>query len=341
MYEPYGFSGLTNQNRADTQAGNDKPSMPGYTGIDKQTFADMRTPEDQIHWLYLKCLALAASKAEKDEVEEAFAKIWAEFDKFKAGEFDSFYEEQLSKWISDNLWQIYESFTKQIFFGLTDDGYFCAYVPGSWSEIQFDTGAIYGTEEYGRLILRYAVNGQGVIDNTGYDASVMSDTIDSRFKAMAGKGLEYANDQLNVKTADEITFGGVKLTHQVDNDASDEWAVTADGVYAYAPSKAETVEQPEEGVFTNVLEGVTLSLQDTTRIGGLVAFGLRVQTNADTTVSAATRIARTPAWIKGVASAVNTTGTNTMQIDATGISCAKSMEPNSDLYFWCVCKYNG
>lgn len=53
MYAPYGFGGLTNQNRADTQAGNVAPTMPGYTGIDSQKFADMRTPEDQIHWLYL------------------------------------------------------------------------------------------------------------------------------------------------------------------------------------------------------------------------------------------------------------------------------------------------
>lgn len=52
MYEPYGFAGLVGQNRADTQAANVYPTMPGYTGIGNQKFADMRTPEDQIHWLY-------------------------------------------------------------------------------------------------------------------------------------------------------------------------------------------------------------------------------------------------------------------------------------------------
>ena len=31
---------------------------------------------------------------------------------------------------------------------------------------RFDTGAVYGTEDYGRLILRYETSGQGVIDNT-------------------------------------------------------------------------------------------------------------------------------------------------------------------------------
>lgn len=264
------------------------------------------------------------------------------FKEFTDSGFDSYFAARMEKWIRENGERIIkEMLGIGVFFGLTSDGYFCAYTPATWRDIQFDTGAIYGTEEYGRLILRYLVNGQGVIDNTRYDASVMSDTIDSRFKAMAGNGLEYVNDKLNVKVADDITFGGVKLTHDVNDNTDDEHAVTSDGVYKYAPSKAETTHQPTEGVFTEVLQGVTLTLQDTVRIGGVVCIGLRIQTNAATTISAATRIAKTPAWIKGVATAVNTTGTNVMQIDADGISCAKPIEPNSDLYFWATCHYNG
>lgn len=53
MYTPYGFTALTGQNAASTQAKNVQPSMPGYTGLDSMTFDQMRTPEDQIHWLYL------------------------------------------------------------------------------------------------------------------------------------------------------------------------------------------------------------------------------------------------------------------------------------------------
>lgn len=58
MYSPYGFRALENQNAADTQAANVAPTMPGYTGIDKLDFARMRTPEDQIHWLYLYATGL-------------------------------------------------------------------------------------------------------------------------------------------------------------------------------------------------------------------------------------------------------------------------------------------
>ncbi len=139
------------------------------------------------------------------------AELQKRFEEFVEHGFDDYYAEQLEQWFIDNAWKIYERIAKQVFFGLTDDGYFCAYVPESWKEIEFDTGAIYGTEEYGRLILRFAADGHGVINNTGYDASVMTDTIDSRLMSAAGTGLNYANDQLNVNVANRQTFGGVKL----------------------------------------------------------------------------------------------------------------------------------
>lgn len=58
MFSPYGFRALKNQNSAGTQAANVAPTMPGYTGLDDKSFAEMRTPEDQIHWLYLYATGL-------------------------------------------------------------------------------------------------------------------------------------------------------------------------------------------------------------------------------------------------------------------------------------------
>lgn len=69
MYSPYGFSALRDQNSADTQARNVAPTMPGYTGLDKQKFADMRTPEDQIHWLYLYSLTLDQNTISQEEAQ--------------------------------------------------------------------------------------------------------------------------------------------------------------------------------------------------------------------------------------------------------------------------------
>lgn len=91
------------------------------------------------------------------------------FEKFKTSGFDDYYAARMEQWIRDNAERVIKDMMAiGVFFGLTEDGYFCAYIPDSWSEIEFDTGMNYGTYTYGRLILRYNVDGCGVIDNTGY-----------------------------------------------------------------------------------------------------------------------------------------------------------------------------
>ena len=146
---------------------------------------------------------LGETDANAEELKRLYYSLKEQFDEFVDGGFEEYYEALLRAWIDENAPSIVKDMLLTgVFFGLTSDGYFCAYKPSTWEDVQFDTGAIYGTEEYGRLILRCEVNGQGVINNTGYDASVMSDTIDSRFKAIAGNDLEYDDKSatLNVKT---------------------------------------------------------------------------------------------------------------------------------------------
>lgn len=192
------------------------------------------------------------------------------FRKFQESGFDDYYEQQVIKWIDDNIAILYQQLAKQVFFGLTSDGHFCAYVPDSWSDITFDTGAVYGTETYGRLILRFDSDGSGIIDNTQYDASVLTDTIDARLKSAAGDGLSYENNQLNVDAgnglavnpqtkmlevpiganlrytsngidvpeADTITHGVVKITHEITNADTEATAPSPEAVYKFAePSK--------------------------------------------------------------------------------------------------------
>lgn len=146
---------------------------------------------------------LGETDANAEELKRLYYSLKEQFDEFVDGGFEEYYEALLRAWIDENAPSIVKDMLLTgVFFGLTSDGYFCAYKPSTWEDVQFDTGAIYGTEEYGRLILRCEVNGQGVINNTGYDASVMSDAIDSRFKAIAGNALEYDGESatLNVKT---------------------------------------------------------------------------------------------------------------------------------------------
>ena len=86
----------------------------------------------------------------------------------KDGGLLDYYEKQIYDWIQAHMADLLSAGIRQVYFGLTDDGYFCAYAPESWSDIQFDTGAVYGRSDYGRLILKFEPdpNAHGVIDNT-------------------------------------------------------------------------------------------------------------------------------------------------------------------------------
>lgn len=91
-------------------------------------------------------------------------------------EFDRFVRE----WLEQNFRAYLDTWVHMLFFGLTSTGYFCAYVPRTWHDIEFDTGAIFGRSDYGRLILRMRVNGEGVIDNTySYSLNAEPTTIES------------------------------------------------------------------------------------------------------------------------------------------------------------------
>ena len=167
------------------------------------------------------------------------------------------------------------------------------------------------------------------------------DEINAKIAALGGNGLAYDTDtrKLNVKQADRQTFGGVKLTHDVNNDTSDEWAITSDGVYKYAPSKAETVAQPESFEFTEVQAGVTLTVQNIIRACGIMFMNLRVQCGTDATVSSNTKFATPPSSVGGVGIGISMSGIG-IQISQVSLIASKALEPNSDTYFTVVFPYN-
>lgn len=92
-------------------------------------------------------------------LQSALIQLRDEFEKFKESGFFDYYAEQIWQWINDNMEDIFREFLKvTVYFGLTLDGYFVAYIPDSWDEITFDTGAVYANDDYGRLILKYYVD---------------------------------------------------------------------------------------------------------------------------------------------------------------------------------------
>lgn len=95
-----------------------------------------------------------------DEIE----KLKKIFQDFIDGKYDDYYKNVIWQWVQQNMPDIIRAAVKMVYFGLNDDGYFCAYVPDAWSDITFDTGAVFGRTDYGRLILRFEAD--GAIDNT-------------------------------------------------------------------------------------------------------------------------------------------------------------------------------
>lgn len=88
------------------------------------------------------------------------------FEKFQESGFDDYYKRQIEEWIANNLEFIYQNTIKQVYFGLTEEGYFVAYIPESWNEIAFDTGANYSLDSYGRLILKWDTDAASVVNQT-------------------------------------------------------------------------------------------------------------------------------------------------------------------------------
>lgn len=102
---------------------------------------------------------------------EAIADLENRLNEFQESGFEDYYEEQLSQWINANMPEIIGKYVGMVFFGLTMDGHFVAYIPegSNWDDIGFDTGMVYGLPDYGRLKLIYNVNGESDVDQSFID----------------------------------------------------------------------------------------------------------------------------------------------------------------------------
>ena len=95
----------------------------------------------------------------RSEHEEEYEELKAMYDDIMAGRFPDSMINSLHNWLSRNAFDIIGEMVKMVFFGLTDSGYFVAYIPESWKDIVFKTSEydinipMFG--EYGHLVLYY------------------------------------------------------------------------------------------------------------------------------------------------------------------------------------------
>ena len=94
----------------------------------------------------------------RQEHELEYEELKAFMDDINAGNLPDVVYEELRAWISANIYDIIGELVKMVFFNLTDDGYFVAYIPESWSDIIFGTTGLDTFPagiDYGHLTLSY------------------------------------------------------------------------------------------------------------------------------------------------------------------------------------------
>lgn len=136
------------------------PWITQYTPVIPKLYWDVYSAEERMKWLscewdrifhYLLDICNQVNINTDD-----IANLKQQFENFKAHGFDEYYRETIEKWVNEHMAQIIEKSLNTLYFGLTDDGHFCAYIPNEWARhIQFTTGSQYNTDEYGCLILQY------------------------------------------------------------------------------------------------------------------------------------------------------------------------------------------
>ena len=167
-----------------SDGGNYTPIVPykaftNFTPALPQFYWDVYSSEQRIKQLCQELDKLVAYAnmlgTQLNATEEEMEELKELLQSFIDTSLPEYLEKYIREWIEANTLKLWQTFAKQVFFGLTDEGYFCAYVPDSWSDIVFDTGAVFGRSDYGRLILKMNVSGETAIDNTySYSLSQVS-----------------------------------------------------------------------------------------------------------------------------------------------------------------------
>lgn len=91
----------------------------------------------------------------KEQHEVEYQELKQLYDDLMAGNYPESFEKSLENWIDKYGVDIIAKKIKAVHFGLTNDGYFCAFIPESWSNIHFDTVTDFNDPLYGHLMLIY------------------------------------------------------------------------------------------------------------------------------------------------------------------------------------------
>lgn len=126
-------------------------------------FPFTRTYDSDLGWIIKKIGELLECcnhmQTWKTEHEAAYQELKTLYDEVLAGNVPDSVAAAFDDWMRENAADIVGEMIKMVFFGLTDTGYFVAYIPESWEDITFNTTAydivVDLMPEYGHLVLSY------------------------------------------------------------------------------------------------------------------------------------------------------------------------------------------
>lgn len=100
-----------------------------------------------------------ATEKWQEEHQKAYQELKDLYDAVMSGNFPPSIQKAFEKWMRENALDLVGELVKTVFFGLTETGYFCAYIPESWDDIKFGTTGLDDFpecfEEFGHLTLTY------------------------------------------------------------------------------------------------------------------------------------------------------------------------------------------
>lgn len=129
-------------------------------------FPHTRTYDSDLGWLIKQCKtygeALDALNAWKAEVEPELEDYKKLYDMIISGNLPQAVQDGINAWMQLHAIDIVGELVKMVFFGITDDGYFVAYIPEGWDDIIFNTSGFdinIPDLDFGHLILSFNVGG--------------------------------------------------------------------------------------------------------------------------------------------------------------------------------------
>ena len=113
-------------------------------------------------WLLKKMKDLLSWMEATDQWKQDYEQAYEEFkqmvEDIENGTFPESIVKAFQKWMREHALDLIGELVKMVFFGLTDDGYFVAYMPEQWNDIIFGTSGLDDFPagvDYGHLTLSY------------------------------------------------------------------------------------------------------------------------------------------------------------------------------------------